>query len=117
MQNEPAWLGQILRKLGITEAYKGYHYIKEAVTLASEDEKKLLTFRDSIYVAIADKENANWKSIEKNFRTAVNRAWTINPGLVVEIIGYRIEWAPSVSEFITGLVEYGKYHFKAEKNG
>ncbi|MDO4339406.1 MAG: sporulation initiation factor Spo0A C-terminal domain-containing protein [Eubacteriales bacterium] len=112
MINDDYWLDEILRRLGITEAYKGYDRVKMAVCLALEDEKRLVTFRDSIYKYMAEEENGNWKSVEKNFRTVVKRAWTINPELLQELAGYRMYWAPTVSEFISNLVSYRKKQIK-----
>lgn len=112
MMNDDYWLDEILRRLGVTEAYKGYDRIKVAVSLALEDEKRLVTFRDSIYKYMADEEGGNWKSVEKNFRTVVKRAWMINPELLQELAGYRMYWAPTVSEFISNLVSYRKKQLK-----
>ena len=102
------WLRDILRRLGIRESYKGYRRVLIAVDRCLEDSSRLLAFRDSIYVYMAEEENISWRTVEKNFRTVVKRAWAINPELVQEIAGYRIDWDPSVSEFISNLVTYRK---------
>lgn len=102
------WLRDILRRLGIRESYKGYWRVLIAVDRCLEDSSRLLAFRDNIYVYMAKQENVVWRTVEKNFRTVVKRAWAINPELVQEIAGYRIDWEPSVSEFISNLVTYRK---------
>lgn len=108
MSKNDFWLRDTLRQMGVTEAYKGYRRVLIAVDRCLEDSSRLLTFRDSIYVYMAEEEHTNWHTVEKNFRTVVKRAWTVNPDLVQEIAGYRMDWQPTVSEFISNLVTYRK---------
>jgi two-component system response regulator (stage 0 sporulation protein A) len=104
-------IDNILQTLGITKLYSGYHLIKRAVNLAVEDETRLLSFRDSIYVEMAKEEGSNWKNIERNMRTAIKHAWELNPSYIAKLAGYELTKQPSVSEFVAylaGAVEKSK---------
>ena len=41
-----------------------------------------------------------WTTVERNIRTAVARAWSVNRSLLLEMAGYPLDTEPSASEFI-----------------
>ena len=43
---------------------------------------------------------------ERNVRTAVSRAWQVNPELLRAVAGYPLDAAPTASEFIEMLASY-----------
>ena len=93
----------ILRRLGICTTYKGTVL---ALTLALEDENRLNSITREIYTEVAKQLNATPSAIEKNLRTVVQRAWRMNPGDLEKMAGYRLEYMPSVSEFLDILFNY-----------
>lgn len=90
-----------LTKLGILRCYKGFECAEFSVELAVEDESRLGAVTKEIYMPTADNIGCNWKSVERNLRTAVNRAWKLDPELMRTLAGYHLEEKPTVSEFIT----------------
>lgn len=91
---------EILRQLGITRCYKGFKHTEFAITLAVSDETRLEAVTKEIYMETASRFHCKWTAVERNIRTAVKRAWQINPGLLTKIAGYPLDAPPTASEFI-----------------
>lgn len=96
----------ILRRLGICTTYKGYKATVIAISLALEDEDRLNSITKEIYTEVADRLGSTPSAVEKNLRTVVQRAWKINPADLERMAGYRLEYMPSVSEFLDILFNY-----------
>lgn len=92
---------EILTKLGVIMCYRGFECAEFSVELAVEDESRLGAVTKEIYMPTADNIGCNWKAVECNLRTVVNRAWKLNPELMRTLAGYRLEKKPTVAEFIT----------------
>ena len=71
----------ILRSLGITRCYKGFKHTEYAICLAIQDESRLEAITKEIYMETAEHFECNWTAVERNIRTAVSRAWSVNPAL------------------------------------
>ena len=89
-----------LRSFGITRCYKGFQYAAYAIHLAVEDESRLESVTKEIYTETAEHFGCNGAAVERNIRTVVERAWTIDSRLLREIAGYNLERIPTASEFI-----------------
>lgn len=96
----------LLQSLGITNNYRGYRYILLAINLVLENEDRLESVVNKVYYSIAKTYNINWTSVERNMRTLVNRAWNVNPKLLIEIAGYPMNGAPTTSEFLCIITNY-----------
>ena len=68
-----------LRLFGITRCYKGFLHTAYAIYLAVQDESRLEAVTKEIYMATASRFHCRWTAVERNIRTAVARAWKINP--------------------------------------
>lgn len=90
----------ILRSLGITRNYRGYTYIVYAVELVLENENRLNAITKEVYWEVARRYGCEWSAVERNFRTIVKRAWSVNPERLIEIAGYPLAGPPTASEFI-----------------
>ena len=90
----------ILRSLGITRCYKGFKHTEYAICLAIQDESRLEAITKEIYMETAAHFECNWTAVERNIRTAVSRAWSVNPGLLCQMAGYPLESEPTSSQFI-----------------
>ena len=96
----------ILRSFGITRCYKGFKHTEYAIYLAIQDESRLEAITKEIYMETAAHFECNWTAVERNIRTAVSRAWSVNPGLLCQMAGYPLESEPTSSQFIEIISSY-----------
>lgn len=96
---------RILEELGVNRTYLGYWIIKDIVSVAVEDEE-VLQDMTSFYEALAMKYNRQPSAIEKNTRTAVQRAWRISSDKIKKMARYDLCSVPSNGEFIDILVTF-----------
>lgn len=96
----------ILRALGITRCYKGFKHTEYAICLAIQDESRLEAITKEIYMETAEHFGCSWTSVERNIRTAVSRAWSVNPELLCQMAGYPLEFEPTSSQFIEMVSSY-----------
>lgn len=101
-------LNEILRSLGLNTKYMGYNTILKAVQIVQEDHHKLYNVTKSIYMPIAEERGCTWSAVERSIRTAIQRAWKINPKLIKDMAGYPMAIQPTASEFIEMLAFYTK---------
>lgn len=101
-------INEILRSLGLNTKYMGYNTILKAVQLVQEDQHKLYSITKSIYMPIAEERGCTWSAVERSIRTAIQRAWKINPELIKDMAGYPMIIQPTASEFIEMLAFYTK---------
>ncbi len=96
----------ILRSLGVTRNYRGYTYIVYAVELVLENDSRLNAITKEVYGEVARQFGCEWSAVERNFRTIIKRAWSINPQRLVEMAGYPLSGPPTASEFIEIISNY-----------
>lgn len=97
---------ETLRLFGITRCYKGFKHVEFAVALAVSEENRLEAVTKEIYMETASHFNCKWTAVECNIRTAVARAWSVNPALSCEMAGYPLTCTPTASEFIEIIASY-----------
>ncbi len=95
-----------IRPFGITRCYKGARQIEYSIFLAVNDDLRLQAVTKEIYMETASHFHCKWTAVERNLRTAVNRAWHINPDLLSRMAGYPLDMAPTTSEFIEIVSSY-----------
>lgn len=91
---------QTLRSLGVTANYRGYRQLCFALELVVEDEDRLLNIKHEVYVPIAEILHCNYKTIERNIRTVIDRVWRTNRARLFEVAGFSMEKQPTACEFI-----------------
>ncbi len=96
----------ILRSFGITRCYKGFKHTEYAICLAIQDESRLEAITKEIYMETAEHFECNWTAVERNIRTAVSHAWSVNPDLLCQMAGYPLESEPTSSQFIEIISSY-----------
>ena len=96
----------ILRSFVITRCYKGFKHTEYAICLAIQDESRLEAITKEIYMETAAHFECNWTAVERNIRTAVSRAWSVNPDLLCQMAGYPLESEPTSSQFIEIISSY-----------
>ncbi|MBQ8555230.1 MAG: sporulation initiation factor Spo0A C-terminal domain-containing protein [Clostridia bacterium] len=96
----------VFRRLGIGRQYLGYNAALRAVEMTIEDESCLYCVKQGIYVPISVHANCDWRTVERNIRTVIQRAWCVNPDMVIEMAGFPLHQAPTVTEFIEMVSAY-----------
>lgn len=99
---------QILRSLGLNQTYTGYENTLKAVDIILKDKHTLYSVTRAIYQPIAEGRGCTWSAVERSIRTAVMRAWNVNPELVMTMAGYRMSIQPTAAEFIEMVALYAE---------
>ncbi len=89
-----------LRSLGVGRNYLGHNLVTRAVRMVLLDERRLLSVRQEIFLPLAEQQQCDWRTIERNIRTVIHRAWMVNPGRLEELAGYPLHREPTVTEFV-----------------
>ena len=89
-----------LRALGIGRQYLGYNITIKAVRMVLTDENRLLCIKQGIFVPLSEQQHCDWRTIERNIRTIIHRAWSVNQPYLAELAGYPLQNEPTVTEFV-----------------
>lgn len=92
-------IARILRELGLSASYKGFHFAVFAVSMIIEDQRRL-TAMMKIYHDVSEITGFSVAAIESDLRTVVARAWNCCPQRLMQMAGYKMTAAPTVSEFL-----------------
>lgn len=65
----------MLQRLGVPANFKGYVYLKEAITACVEDDSKICYITKILYPDIAKKYHTNGANVERTIRHAVTTCW------------------------------------------
>ena len=95
-----------LRTLGIGRQYLGYKLIIKAVRMVLADDDRLLCIKREIFLPIAQEEHCDWRTVERNIRTIIHRAWKINREYLIVLARYPMQQEPTVTEFVEILAEH-----------
>ena len=93
-------LGTRLYCLGVTPNYKSYHMTVAAVSLAEESPEYLHLVTKLLYPTVAKQYKTTWQAVERNIRSAAERAWSGGAARFEELTGRRLEKKPTASQFI-----------------
>lgn len=96
----------LIRRMGATSKYKGYHYVAEAVHMTMEIQERPLKITKDIYPLLAKKFKSTPMNVEHDIRTVVNVCWTSHRETLEEIAGYPMRYRPTNSEFVDILAYY-----------
>ncbi len=100
MYMETRTIIQDLRTLGIGRQYLGYNITIKAVRMVIRDENCLLCIKQGIFVPLSRQQDCDWRTIERNIRTIIHRAWNVNREYLGELAGYPMHQEPTVTEFV-----------------
>ena len=95
-----------LRTLGIGRQYLGYNITIKAVRLVVLDENRLLSIKQGVFVPLSEQQQCDWRTIERNIRTVIHRAWCVNQPYLSELAGYPLHQEPTVTEFVEMLSDH-----------
>ena len=93
----------LLRRLGISENYKGFQYAAYAAALCALQRDRLLLVTKLLYPDIAKRFDTSWSCVERNLRTVINVAWNRNPLLLANLAQCTLEAKPPCAQFIAAL--------------
>lgn len=91
---------EILYTLGIGRQYLGHNITQQAVEMVLADENCLLCVKQGIFVPLGQQRGCDWRTIERNIRTVIHRAWRTSPSRVSELAVYPLRREPTVTEFL-----------------
>ena len=89
-----------LRTLGVGRQYLGYNITIMAVRMVLTDENRLTCLKKGIFIPLSEQQHCDWRTIERNIRTVVRRAWNVNQPYLTELAGYPLHNEPTVTEFL-----------------
>ena len=93
-------LGTRLYCLGVTPNYKSYHMTVAAVSLAEESPEYLHLVTKLLYPTVAKQYKTTWQAVERNIRSAAERAWSGGADKFEELTGQRLGKMPTASQII-----------------
>ena len=96
----------VIRQLGVSTRYKGYHYVADAVKFTLESQERQIRITKDIYPMLATKYQSKPHNIEHDIRTVVTRCWKSNREKLEKVMGRRLQKMPSNYEFLDGLSYY-----------
>lgn len=93
-------ISDLLLSLGVGRQYLGHNITVQAVSMVMADENCLLCVKQGIFIPIAVQRKCDWRTIERNMRTVIHRAWTLNADQLTELAFYPLRREPTVTEFL-----------------
>ena len=103
------YVTKIMLDLGVPAHLKGYHYLKAAVMLVSEDMRAVGSVTKLLYPEIAKRYNTTDGKVERAIRNAIEVSWERgNPKAFEELFGYSKEngyTRPTNSEYIAAIAD------------
>ena len=106
-----------LRMLGIGRQYLGYNITIMAVRMAVLDENRLLCIKQGVFIPISEQKHCDWRAVERNIRTVIRRAWSINQPYLNELAGFPLRQEPTVTEFLEMLSAHVLRQFEEKGRG
>jgi two-component system response regulator (stage 0 sporulation protein A) len=106
------YLSDLLKRMGVPVNLKGYAYLKTAINLCLDDERKLEGITKVLYPTIASAYGATATRVERDIRHSLEVAWSGgSDGFYYDYVGYRRPEKiskPTNGEFISSVVEKAK---------
>ena len=108
---------KILHEIGVPAHIRGYHYMREAITMAVNDIEVLNYITKELYPSIAQKMNTTSSRVERAIRHAIEVAWSRGKiDAIDSLFGYTInnhKGKPTNSEFIALIADRLRLELKA----
>ena len=95
-----------LRLLGVGIHLKGYKATVEVFSLAIKDEERLQCAQENLFKPVAAQLGCDFRCVERNIRTAIDRAWRCNPAYLSALAGFPLDAPPTVIDFLDILVAF-----------
>lgn len=95
-----AQIRHLLYCLGIPPVYKGFFQVSLAVSLAVDQQERLLLVTKLIYPQVAKCYGTTWSCVERNIRTISEIAWLRNRPMLEELSHQPLYKRPTASAFV-----------------
>ncbi len=106
----------IIHQIGIPAHIKGYHYLREAIILALNDEDMLESVTKLLYPTVARRFDTSPSRVERAIRHAIETAWDRGDvDILTNMFGYTVNGGkgkPTNSEFIALITDNLRLRFK-----
>lgn len=90
MPNKEQIISETLKTIGIPCHFKGFLYLKDAISMAVDDFSVVHSVTKTLYPAIAEKHSTKPGRVERSIFHAVELAWDESPDAVLkEVFGPR----------------------------
>ena len=100
---------RLIRTLGISATYRGYHYLNYGIYLCLQNEDYLLSVSKLLYPQIANTYHTTSCNVERNIRTVIKICWDRGNRIFLQQIAmHTLEIRPTSSKFIDILVGHLK---------
>lgn len=86
MKNKEQIISETLVKIGVPIKFKGFPYLKEAVSKVLDDPMKVHGIHNGLYEEIAKKFGTKGSRVERGIRYGIEVAWTKTPLKTLEKI-------------------------------
>ena len=90
----------LLRRLGVTPNYTGFHQAARAACEAARRPELMLSLSKWRYPLVAREMNTTGAAVERNIRTVILRAWRQNPELLRQCARFPLNKRPTCGEFL-----------------
>ena len=91
---------KLLYSIGLTANYAGYRQMMVALEIAAQEPESLCLVTKRLYPETARRCGTNWKSVERNIRTALCCAWKNSQGTLEQIAGCSFDTMPKPAQFL-----------------
>ncbi|MGE5508951.1 MAG: sporulation transcription factor Spo0A [Chitinophagales bacterium] len=102
-------VAKVLHRLGVPAHFKGFAYLKEAILLVLEDERRLSEVTKRLYPEVGARFGASAALVERNLRHAIEHTWTFgNLDALYEVFGSTVRASsgkPTNSSFIARVAD------------
>lgn len=103
-------VSEALRAMGVPARIKGYHYLRDAITLVMNDFEKINSVTKVLYPEVAEHFKTSPCCVERAIRHAIEIAWERGDiEAQEELFGYSVsscKGKPTNSEFIAMIADY-----------
>lgn len=110
-------VARLITQLGVPPHYKGYAYLKEAISLVVNDAQLVTHMTKSLYPSVAARFNTSPDKVERAIRHAIETTWMKgNMDSIHDLFAYSIDvnkGKPTNSMFIARLADHVRVHLRA----
>lgn len=107
----------IIHQIGIPAHIKGYHYLREAITLSVNDAEMLECVTKQLYPTVAKRFSTTASRVERAIRHAIEIAWDRGDLEVInQLFGYTVnsgKGKPTNSEFIALITDKLRLRYRS----
>ena len=105
-------IGFTLHRLGVSSAYQGYLFIKDALMIMLDNAEFREKTLKVLYAEIAKLHNCSVSAVERNIRTCIENSWNkVSYETIDETFGSTLNYEedrPTNREYILNLFDYLK---------